>query len=173
MTKIPDSWERTAGGVYNMDEYRRQGPELERPEGQARIYDLDYTRSQRDRPEMAAGWDSGYDPITDFQPYHEPADLHSQSDLDALSDAGFHHHQQDRIWRRGVDDDIGTEHFISHRPGFRDSEGKLVPWHVTHDYVNSEGTNYGSARQAIEHADREATRARHEASVFPHWESVI
>lgn len=173
---IPDSWELPsylAGDVVNMDNYRDREratvPDKDRAPGQnARIFDLDYTRSMKTPPQplvdLTPDWDAGQSHMETYDPSKdEPAELYNQSDLDALHDAGFHP-TEPGVWHRPVANDkgesLGASHTIIYEPGHRQtSNGRLIPWHVMSDQEGI-GTAHPTLHGALTSVNAEAERVR-------------
>jgi len=166
---IPDSWERTAGVVHNMDEYRRPGPD--RPEGESgKVYD--YARGKkiiRQRPPRENP--TPYHPAgTDFPPYVEEPEreFYNSDDLDALHDSGFEP-QGAGVWTRPLAGGTADQsHHIFYAPGRKDAGGKRIPWHATTD-PQAEGRDFESLRGS---RGALGNLPKH-SSVFPHWTDFI
>lgn len=156
-TLIPDSWELPsylAGDLVPMNKYRdRERDTLSdedwAPGQHAQV--LDFKRKPAAPAVPAAHWENTLADIESYDPEKhggEPAELYDQHDLDALEGSGYHP-AESGVWHRPITTDrgesMGGQHMISYNPGHRDSENRLIPWHVSTN-PDEVGSVYGTLR---------------------------
>ena len=122
------------------------------------------------------------DRMRDIEPYHPPAELYNQNDLDTLHAAGFKPHSQPGVWHRYINPDqlLDPEdvdsyrdgshmdeqpgHFIFYNPGLHNKQGQLVPWALG-TRIDEKARPHFRLDDAIQQADAERAAMR---SMPPH-----